>query len=181
MNSAASSSAGATSVTKSASAMAAQYGGSSSSSSSSSKPNSSNPSAGLHSGYPALLDPALASYYSSLYNSHMYNLPAGAFMAAAAAQPQLHHPSSSSVFHHHHHHQQMVASSAAAEVTAQVYKDMIQRGYPPALAPVLPPGLSGLPGLSSLGSFAASMYSPMGGSKDSSSTERSLPKSWNCV
>uniref|UniRef100_A0A0P5FTU0 AT-rich interactive domain-containing protein 5B n=1 Tax=Daphnia magna TaxID=35525 RepID=A0A0P5FTU0_9CRUS len=172
------SSSGASSVTKSGPIMASShYGGSSSSGSS--KPTTSSSSAGLHAGYPALLDPALASYYSSFYSSHMYNLPAGAFMAAAAAAapPQLQHTPTSSAMFHHHHHQQMMQSSAAAEVTAQVYKDMIQRGYPPALAPVLPPGLSGLPGLSSLGSFAASMYSPMGGGKDSTPAERSLPKS----
>ena len=169
----ASSSSGASAMTKSG-PTTSHYGGSSS------KPTTSSQSAaaGLHAGYPGLLDPALTSYYSSLYSSHMYNLPAGAFMAAAAAAapPQLHHPSPTSSVFHHHHHQQM--SSAAAEVTAQVYKDMIQRGYPPALAPVLPPGLSGLPGLSSLGSFAASMYSPLGGGKDSTPAERSLPKSW---
>ncbi|XP_057367504.1 LOW QUALITY PROTEIN: uncharacterized protein LOC130688544 [Daphnia carinata] len=175
----ASSSSGASSMTKSGPTMTSSHYGGSSSSSGASKPTTSSSSAGLHAAYPALLDPALASYYSSLYSSHMYNLPAGAFMAAAAAAapPQLQHTPTSSAMFHHHHHQQMVASSAAAEVTAQVYKDMIQRGYPPALAPVLPPGLSGLPGLSSLGSFAASMYSPLGGGKDSTPAERSLPKS----
>jgi len=74
----------------------------------------------------------------------------------------------------------MSPSSAAAEVTAQVYKEMVQRGYPPALAPGLPPGLSGLPGLSSLGSFAASMYSSLGGAAKAdhaNTAERSLPKS----
>ena len=175
----ASSSSGTSSMTKSGPTMSSShYGGSSSSGIS--KPTTSSSSAGLHAGYPALLDPALASYYSSLYSSHMYNLPvgAGAFMAAAAAAapPQLHHPPTSSAMFHHHHHQQMMQSSAAAEVTAQAYKDMIQRGYPPALAPVLPPGLTGLPGLSSLGSYA--MYSSsMGGGKDPTPAERSLPKS----
>ncbi|XP_046450396.1 uncharacterized protein LOC124198559 isoform X2 [Daphnia pulex] len=176
----ASSSSGASSMTKSGPTMTSSHYGGSSSSSGASKPTTSSSSAGLHAGYPPLLDPALASYYSSLYSSHMYSLPvgAGAFMAAAAAAgpPQLHHPPTSSAMFHHHHHQQMMQSSAAAEVTAQAYKDMIQRGYPPALAPVLPPGLSGLPGLSSLGSYA-SMYSSMGGGKDPTPAERSLPKS----
>lgn len=176
----ASSSSGASSMTKSGPTMTSSHYGGSSSSSGASKPTTSSSSAGLHAGYPPLLDPALASYYSSLYSSHMYSLPvgAGAFMAAAAAAgpPQLHHPPTSSAMFHHHHHQQMMQSSAAAEVTAQAYKDMIQRGYPPALAPVLPPGLSGLPGLSSLGSYA-SMYSSMGGGKDPTPPERSLPKS----
>ena len=175
----ASSSSGASSMTKSGPTMTPSHYGGSSSSSGASKPTTSSSSAGLHAGYPALLDPALASYYSSLYSSHMYSLPvgAGAFMAAAAAAapPQLHHPPTSSAMFHHHHHQQMMQSSAAAEVTAQAYKDMIQRGYPPALAPVLPPGLTGLPGLSSLGSYA--MYSSMGGGKDPTAAERSLPKS----
>lgn len=122
------------------------------------------------SGFPGLLDPALASYYSSLYSPYgMHGLPANAFMGHGPGSGMFHHG-----VPHPHHHQGMVPSSAAAEVTAQVYKDLVQRGYPPALAPGLPPGLGSLPGLSSLGSFA-SMY--MAGSKDPGPGERSLPKS----
>ena len=131
--------------------------------------------------YAGMLDPALASYYSSLYATpHMYGLPPGAFMAAASGAPGMHHSSMFHPNHHHHAQHQMSSSSAAAEVTAQVYKEMVQRGYPPALAPGLPPGLSGLPGLSSLGSFAASMYSSLGGAAKAdhaNTAERSLPKS----
>lgn len=182
-------------------------------SSSNTKPTTSGAGSGAGGGggggsgpYPAgLLDPALASYYSSIYSHpHMYGLPPAVFLGG-------HHPGGpsapggpphpASMFHpaaaaaaaaaaHHHHQQQM--SSAAAEVTAQVYKEMVQRGYPPALAPGLPPGLppglAGLSNLSSLGSFA-SMYSSLGGGGAGGGSgggaggsakdhpERSLPKS----
>ena len=90
----------------------------------------------------------------------MYGLPPpGAFA---------HHPG---MFHYHPH-----SSSAAAEVTAQVYKDLVQRSYPPALAPGLPPELAGIPGLSSYASMFLGGGAP-GGGKDpnnpSSSSERS--------
>jgi hypothetical protein len=147
-------------------------------------PSSSAGSSSSGSIYPGLLDPALASYYSSLYTPHMFGLPSG-------------HPfMNPNVFAPHH----MVggsggsgnagsggggggssSSNAAAEVTAQVYKDLVQRGYPPALAPGLPPHLSGalanLPGLNSLGAFA-SMYSSLGGKEGRDpASERTLPKS----
>ena len=163
-------------------------------SSSGSKPTTSMAGSGSSAGYPAgLLDPALASFYPSIYSHpHMYGLPPAAFLGPPSSTGGGHH--SASMFHaaaaaaHHHHQQQM--SSAAAEVTAQVYKEMVQRGYPPALAPGLPPGLAGMPNLSSLGSAfaAASMYSSLGaggsgGANASSSKDpnappdRSLPKS----
>ena len=113
---------------------------------------------------PHLLDPALASYYS-LYSPHMYNLPSGSPFLASPA----------SVFGPH------LGSSAAAEVTAQVYKDLVQRGYPPALAPGLPPlgALGNLPALNSLGSYA-SLYSSLAAKEATNAAanaERSVPKS----
>ena len=108
--------------------------------------------------YPGMMDPALASYYSSIYSPHMYGLPPPGAFAHHPASGSHHHPG---MFHHHPH-----PSSAAAEVTAQVYKDLVQRGYPPALAPGLPPGLAGIPGLSSYASMFLGGGGAPGGGKD---------------
>ena len=127
--------------------------------------------------YPHLLDPALASYYSSLYSPHnLYNSLAA---AAAASNPFL-AQAQSSMPGFPPHMTSASASAAAAEVTAQVYKDLVQRGYPPALAPGLPPHLGALaaniPGLGSLASYT-SMYSSLGGKDGTGNGERSIPKS----